>query len=374
MSEVAEILTNSVEDRIESSYKSALETTLAEAREEYNAFLKSFVASTKSDFEYLEANPESVDTLIKNYTERFERLKFLFLEQEAKEIFMRRILDPDLDQNIDLLGSEEKLEVLRRKLNSKKDEIDTLTNDISDKSKHAFSLYGDILFKKETSLNLLDEIKKKNKELLKVYEDIDKFNSQDPSLKEFEEFAEVPNLDFDIKDLNKEQLENKLNEFKAKRELNKLKIKELEDKKSFKISKLAKDSERSYQLNLNKQKLDTFISELNEKKLRYERDLELDKILKDEFKISGLVELLKRISFLLAFNFKADEKIIFFKFQNFEHEDCKIYLNDDEIRIKKIAYPLLEEEALNSIIEKSNNSKNPVFEATNLMYKSLLRY
>lgn len=151
--------------------------------EEFDRILNEFNGTEKGIY-----SPKDIDSKLAEYVARFDRLKFLFLEQESKERFLRGILSSNCDFNQDdifnVIQKEKKLNV---EIESNENRIEELSNKIKEiisENIEKEAIAGKL---KAEVFKLNDELKELNKVKDELFNDLNELKQLNPNIEKLEQ-------------------------------------------------------------------------------------------------------------------------------------------------------------------------------------------
>lgn len=353
-----------VESKLREISNTVNDTSASRSKQDFNDFVKSFVGNNS------EADPNNLDETIKTYTDRFDRLKFLFLEQEAKERFMRLVLEQEtkiIDRD-EVLKSMSEGEELKKALDDKKVKIADVSKDITTSSYEIHDLITEINHRKDRIEELIKELEEKDQKVGKIKSELELQSSQDPTKAEISRFQQKnPSLGYDIDSLGKEELLLKIKEVKARRAELADKTTRTHKEKEELISYMSRNAQRREQLMNESQKFDSLIN--NIKKIQGDQapTEQRQQYLQKEKSLRVLIEIWKKISDIEYF--RHDDNKITFKLRGHSNE---VNVGLEGEKVSSLVIEGFENSKLRDIARSANESQDTI---NNLMssIRSLLK-
>jgi len=382
-----------LEERLHNALKNTENTLVTNAFKEFNESMKSLNESkARPDQSY---DPRDLDSQISSYQvsilrchltgydtngskDLFDRLKFLFLEQEAKEKFLRMVLEPN-PRNIDksdITKATEERDEMFKQVQSKEKELEDLTTRIKEIATDNYNKHVEIKEIEKRLIEKIESLKTKREQLAKTKLNLENFQKSDPSLSKFQElFQKIPSL---IQNVDESVL-NSIEEMQKIIDQHLSKIHDLQQQllnseyalgkeqeriqsEKIKLAELTKqDEELSKQVELIKQSLNNEDS----------NNPETLKMNKREESLRIMMKVWLQISNIYDFIYNDENGLIKFKFKDFPTKECLINIDEINGKIVKLRYDDIEDNLLQSIMMSSNKADDPVSHAVQSLYKQL---
>lgn len=302
----------------------------------------------------------------------------MFLEQEAKEKFLRMILEqsPRSVEKSDIAKAVEKKEEIQKMGDEKNQHIEELMVNIEQLSNENSEKYRDILQKESILKEKFNSVQSKREELEKLKGKLETYTQNDTTLPKLQElFNKMPLLAQNIQesDLNPiEKMQRHINEYLEKVHELQNKIENMEtlinnEKQRIHLQKLKYDELKKEDEYLSKQ-VDHIKELLSNENFNTPENL---KRIKQEESLRVMMNIWSQISNIK--NFKYNEGLISFHFKDFPEIECLMFQNEITHKLEKLKYETLDDEIMRQFVIKANNSKDPVSYAIQQLYQYLLK-
>lgn len=302
----------------------------------------------------------------------------MFLEQEAKEKFLRMILEqsPRTVEKSDLSKAAEKKEEIQRVGDEKSRHIDELMVNIEQLSNENYEKYTDISQKEALLREKSNSLKSKREELQKLKEKLASYTQNDTSLPKLQElFRKMPLLAQDVEEsaLNSpEAMQTLINDHLEKVHQLQDKIESTEklindEKKRIASQKMKYEELKKEDEELTKQIEHIKVLLTNEGNNSPEKL----KLAKQEESLRVMMKIWSQISNIK--NFQYNEGAISFYFKDFPDTECLMLQNEKTQKLEKLNYANLDNDIIGQLVIKANGTKDPVSYAVQNLYQYLLK-
>ncbi|CCH45406.1 WD repeat-containing protein [Wickerhamomyces ciferrii] len=348
-------------------------TLLYSAETDFNERIKTLLSEKAK--EGVNYDPRELDPQISNYQDLFERLKFLYLEQDAKDRFFRKILETNSNINkIDIENANKNIEdwKLKTELKNKSikeamEKIDKICEEQELGLSKITEIYESVKAKQQDLKIQNDKLKKLNienqnntenddlspklQDLISKYSNLSESDSIINSINEMQKFSEekVKLLDEKLEDINKMH-------------------KTIEDKIQY-LQNRKFQYEESLQKN---EKLTEKLININNEQSKTIKDPKIQLKLQKHENLKTLMNIWFKITNISNFEFNDDD-ILHFNYKDFPQTKCLIKFNSSNGLIESIIFDLIHQDKLKQLIIKSNNSSNPLFHASQSIYEEITK-
>lgn len=346
-------------EKIQQLREQSQQTEAAKSRETLGASLTS-LSSTAPDL----ADPNQLDDIVTGYTDRFDRLQFLFLEQEAKEQFFRLVLEQNdkiIDQSA-ILDVMERAKKYKAVLHEKAAKTQATTQEIKSVAQTWFSLYNrleEALLQLEANELSLNE--KKSAHLEELTKQAALYKEDDPTVET------LAKMDFPTKDLLViSNVENTIDTIQSQR----LKIEEslrgLKERVDATKQTIKTNEEYRDKCEAEVAKLDQIIADLQQ--VNSQLSSEQKELVSKESSLTKLIAIWCNLTQIDDFKVVDDE--VGFKFTEFPENHITMGVQGD--KLVSLQCNGIDNTQLLRIENLAKKSKHPLSTAFEEVYKALI--
>lgn len=308
-------------------------------------------------------DPSVLDEVINLYVERFDRLKFLFLEQESKEQFLRLVLEQnDKEINRDaILQSSNEAKQKKQELELKKKAVDLMASDINDKIDQVMKLGESLDQHTTTATKLITDTDEKMKRVAQLREAIDGVNRQSEMIYQIIEMAStVESLDPGTNLNTAKSLYSALENIKLRKSWIDEQTKIAQESLKVKEEHAQQNAAKKNQLQKEKARLGLALEEW--KKIHASNNDSLSQqnkqVLATEEKTLLVTALLKKLAGISSFS--IEDGIWSIALAKEPENTLRVVMEDDGVHINSFAYPGLTANQTTVLTTEVNAESNPL--------------
>ncbi|KAH3667757.1 hypothetical protein WICMUC_005289 [Wickerhamomyces mucosus] len=329
---------------------------------------------------YSKIDPKGLDDSIKAYNDRFERLKFLFLEQESKEKFLRLILEhpPKVISNDDISIVYEENSQLKEVLSQK----DKETNALGDAIKGESLSYENLIEMTKEKLMAIEKLELEIKENNQVRESIEKqygekLTSTDPLLLELtNKIGGNAHLQIKTEDFHSlTRLDVKLSQISQRRSEISERITQLNQLKQEKLDRIRKDEQKRVGLLEVGNELDNQIQEIKHNNEEDSQNLRDTLIFEKNEKLLTMINKILE-GLLIIENYTLIGNGISYNFKRFPDIPIFIQLNSDktDLTIEKVICEEIPADKIKKLLKVTNlHDGDRLTKVTTALYATLTK-
>lgn len=309
-------------------------------------------------------DPNALDDVINNYTERFDRLQFLFLEQEAKEQFFRLVLE----QNDSLVDAQAIMRVMaeakeqKSVLDGKASQLKLTTEKIQQLARTFHDLYDKSNVAYDCITATEAKLEKNRAELAELTAFVKSHEKDDPTMDGLSQVSQHLPPGSELSTLA--NVEHTLKLVKLRRLECQRRVEEISQQITKMKDVALKNEQRSKRLLEEDKRLNQLIEDM--KRVDNQLDGEQRELLAQEDKLSILTEIwcdLYEVS-----DFKVDGDTIRFKF---DKSDQVIAITTGGGVITGLSCDGVSDVKLEQIVKSANESATPLNLASTRLYELL---